>query len=373
MLVVALFAPAAHAYPQWQLSTGESRCSQCHFAPAGGGLLTNHGRDAVGDLSTFGGDGAVLHGAVELPAWLALGADLRGAFVDNDVQDPAGNAVAVFPMQADLTVRVALPFGIALVGTGGFRGQTRDPDTLVPLQNYQPISTSRLISREHYLILQPAPDKPYLRVGRFFAPFGLRLAEHILYSRRDLGFDQLHETYNVSASVVFPAWEAHLTLFGPDFVRGIGSDETGVAVLYERRLLDDRLVAAGQARTATAPGVTRLILGGYLKGWIPRTKTLLFTEINAVQLRVADRQASRREQLIATAGATYLPVRGVNLTLLGEREQLDLALPDSWTAVTALIGWFPYAHTEIQLMGRLQVPSGGSVAQTLFIQIHYFL
>ena len=59
----------AQAYPQWQLSTGAVRCNQCHYAPAGGGLINSYGRDAVGDeLSSFGGNGAFLHGAVSLPS-----------------------------------------------------------------------------------------------------------------------------------------------------------------------------------------------------------------------------------------------------------------------------------------------------------------
>src|SRR5690349_11680835 len=47
---------SARAYPQWQLSSGAVRCNQCHYAPAGGGLINSYARDAVGDeLSTFGG------------------------------------------------------------------------------------------------------------------------------------------------------------------------------------------------------------------------------------------------------------------------------------------------------------------------------
>ena len=46
---------------------------------------------------------------------------------------------------------------------------------------------------------QPEALGPYVRMGRFFAPYGLRFAEHVLYVRRDLGFDQLRETYNLSA------------------------------------------------------------------------------------------------------------------------------------------------------------------------------
>jgi hypothetical protein len=332
----------ADAYPQWQLSTGATRCNQCHFAPAGGGLINNYGRDAVGeDLSTFGGDGAFLHGAVKEPAWLALGADLRGALVANQVQDPGGAQVAVFPMQADLEARVALPAGFSIEAVGGLRGQVRNPGEVVPLQNYQPVSTSQLVSREHYLLWEPEAIGPYLRVGRFFAPFGLRMAEHILYINRDLGFDELEETYNVSGGVIYPNAELHLTLFAPDFVRHIGSDEKGFAAYMETRFHDDTVVLGVQSRLAVDP----------------------FTDIGDPV----------RTQIVGAAGFSVFPVRGVMATLLGERNQIDVALPDSWTASTLVVSWFPYAHFEAQLMGRLQFPSGGDAAKTLFLQIHYFL
>src|SRR5438067_596155 len=72
-VLAAASASPAHAYPQWQLGTGATRCNQCHYAPAGGGLVNSYGRDAAGeDLSTFQGNGGFLHGAVELPSWLAI-------------------------------------------------------------------------------------------------------------------------------------------------------------------------------------------------------------------------------------------------------------------------------------------------------------
>ncbi len=37
------------------------------------------------------------------------------------------------------------------------------------------------------------------------------------------------------------------------------------------------------------------------------------------------------------------------------------------------MNWFPYAHFEMQLMERVQYPTGGSANNTLFFQIHYFL
>jgi hypothetical protein len=364
----------ARAYPQWQFSTGAVRCNQCHYAPAGGGLINNYGRDAVGeDLSTFGGDGAFLHGAVTLPSWLALGADLRGAFVDQSVQDPSGPTIAVFPMQADAAARVALPVGLSFEGVLGLRGQVRNPDLLIPIQNFQPVSTSQLISREHYLMWEPEAVGPYLRVGRFYAPYGLRMAEHILYINRDLGYDELEETYNVSGGFVYPNAELHLTAFAPDFVRHIGSDEKGFAGYLESRFNDDTIAAAAQARVASSPGITRVMTGLVGKGYIEHLHLLLLGEVDLVNQIFTELDDTTRMQVVGAAGFTLFPTKGVMITVLGERNQVDVHVDDAYTAGTVLLNWFPYAHFEMQLMERVQVPSGGSAANTLFFQIHYFL
>jgi hypothetical protein len=363
----------ARAYPQWQLSTGAVRCNQCHYAPAGGGPINSYGRDAVGDeLSSFGGNGAFLHGVVSLPSWLALGGDFRGAVVDQDVQDPAGPTVAAFPMQADVSARVALPAGFSVEGVLGLRGQVRDPTLLVPIQNFQPVSTSQLISREHYLMWEPEAVGPYLRAGRFYAPYGLRMAEHILYINRDLGYDELAETYNVSGGFVYPNAELHLTVFGPDFVRHIGSDEKGFAGYLESRFHDDTIALAGQMRVAIAPGVTKLMGGVVAKGYLEGLHTLLLGEIDVVNNVFTELGDSSRAQIVGAVGFTLFPVRGVMITALGERNQVDLQVNDAYTAGTLLVNWLPYAHLELQLMERVQLPSGGSAANTLFLQLHYF-
>ena len=96
------FARGAAAYPQFQFSSGTNKCSQCHFAPAGGGLISSWGRSEAGDTISMAGDGAFLHGAVSLPSWFAAGADLRLAATrtaDGGDQSPQS---AWFPMQADL-------------------------------------------------------------------------------------------------------------------------------------------------------------------------------------------------------------------------------------------------------------------------------
>src|SRR6185369_5218874 len=149
--------------------------------------------------------------------------------------------------------------------------------------------------------------------------FGLRLSEHILNINRDLGFDELQETYNLSGGYVFQEWEMHLTVFAPDFWRHIGSNETGIAAYYEHRLLDDHAAVGGQARVAVAPGITRFTIGALGKGYVEPLRTLLFAELDTVQLIFDDKTVDPRTQLVGAAGFTVLPVRGVTATLVGER------------------------------------------------------
>src|SRR5262249_22256706 len=107
-LVILLAPLAALAYPQFQLSTGNVRCNQCHFAPAGGGLLNSYGRSESADTISNGGNGGFLHGAVNLPSWLALGGDFRVAGLLSNEGASAGTDREFFPMQADLYARVAV-------------------------------------------------------------------------------------------------------------------------------------------------------------------------------------------------------------------------------------------------------------------------
>ncbi|MCG5052050.1 MAG: hypothetical protein KA712_03730 [Myxococcales bacterium] len=372
-LVVMLLAPrAAQAYPQWQFSAGATRCNQCHYAPTGGGLINGYGRDAIGEeLSTWQGDGAFLHGAADLPRVLKLGLDLRFAMLSNDNGGPDQPKNAFFPMQLDAHVRLEAG-AFAFQGIVGGRAQVRSADAPVPQSNFQPESGSRLVSREHWAIWQPAARGMYVRAGRFFAPFGLRLAEHLVYVRRDLGFNILEETYNVSAGFLDNGWEAHLTLFAPDFLQN-GSQETGVAAYAERRVLNELASVAVQGRFASREGAQRGIGGVVLKGYIEPARLLVMGEGNYIQNMPEGVDAVG--QFAGLLGASWLPpLRGFLVTLWGERLQTDLATQNTaLNALTGLVSWFPYPHFELQLVARHQAADGARAMTTLLAQLHYFL
>jgi hypothetical protein len=367
-LIIALPA-LAQAYPQFQLSTGDVRCNQCHFAPAGGGLLSGYGREQSADAISMGGNGGFLHGAWDPPAWLDLGADLRVAGLYHDEDAIEGADLTAFPMQVDVYARVSQESMSAYV-TAGLRGATRPKD---------PSLGSRLVSREHYLMWRQGSIGSYARAGRFFAPYGLRLAEHTAYVRRFLGFNVLEETYNLSAGYISDAWELHVTAFTHDFVRryaDVGQTGSGGAASYERRL-GKRAAFGAQAKVTIGEYEKRSTGGLVGKLYLEGARLQLLAEADVVYQTFDDVDAPRG-QLLAYLGATWFPFRGLMAQLAVERWDEDLEVKGvARSAVDAALQWFPTAHVELSLWGRIAVIGSGSddgtPAKTVLLQIHYYL
>ncbi|HEY0715680.1 MAG TPA: hypothetical protein VGF45_23560 [Polyangia bacterium] len=375
LVALAGFASArtAQAYPQWQFSSGTARCSQCHFSPSGGGIVTGYGRDAVGDdLSTWEGDGSFAHGSIDLPKAVALQFDGRYAGLLHDAGETRGPRQLHFPMQADLSLRFAVTDEVSFVGTVGYRGQARASD--FPLGRGAAVAdgSSRFISREHYLMWRPAPQGAYVRAGRFFAPFGLRMAEHNLYVRRDLGFNLLEESYNLSAGYVQADWEVHLTAFGPDFLRKMGGDETGGAGMFEWRFAD--MSALGlQARLGMKNDRNRYTGGVFGKTFLEGAKLLIQAELNLVHTIVANKIAATNG-FVGYAGITYFAGRGFWITPFGERAQTSIQVRDTATNAGGLqLNWFPYPHFELVFQGRVQMPTGQDQVKSGLLFAHYYL
>jgi hypothetical protein len=367
-LVLALVAAheVADAYPQFQLATGNSRCSLCHIAPAGGGLLNEYGRSESGDtISQFGGNGAFLYGLYEEPSWLKLGVDLRGAaLAKSQTEDPEYYA---FPMQGD-TYAYLKAGSFSLYAVGGPRAQVRTPRDSV---------LDRFGSREYWLMWRPKTTGWYARAGRFFAPWGLRSQDHRSFVRRYLGFHSWEETYNVSGGHVANDWEVHATAHTavPYELMGNGPRATGGTVYWERRLADDKAVVGAQARAAVADPERTYLVGGIGKYYLESAKVLLMGELDLGMQDFAERGSSR-PQLAGSLGATYWPVTGIMLGTSLERYDEDMSVADlARDAASLTIQYFPLAHWELMLIGKLEFVGGeyGDAISTGMFQLHYYL
>ena len=379
-LALCGFAGRVQAYPQFQFSSGTSRCSQCHYAPAGGGLITAWGRSEAGDTLSRGGDGAFLHGLWTPPAWLALGADVRLAALRNDVGGPGAPEYAAFPMQSDAYARLELSAHLSVYLQGGVRGDVGRDESI---NGRFSSVTDRFISNEHYVMWRPSASGPYLRAGRFFAPWGLRFVEHIFYVQRYTGYDLYNETYTVSGGYLGRDWELHLSLFAPPPVvfpmplQSVGARESGGAAYGERRFAD-RAAVALQARLGVGSEATRYQAGAVGKLWVDRARLLFLGEADFIRLQVPASSAGEN-QLVSYLGGTFFPARGFMAGLAYERFQEDLSLGRSaHNAVDVEASVFPWAHFELLLIGRYQflgsgATSDGAHASLVMAQLHYYL
>jgi hypothetical protein len=376
------FAGRASAYPQFQFASGTTRCSQCHFDPAGGGLITAWGRDESGDTISRGGDGAFLHGVWTPPSWVALGADVRLAGLYNNAGGYLAPEWAFFPMQADAYARFAFGDQFSLYLQGGIRGDTRPADSSISGQ-FTTIG-DRLISTDHYFMWRPSATGPYVRLGRFYAPYGLRFVEHIFYVQRYTGFDIYNQTYNLSGGYVSEDWEVHVTAFTPpptsfpDPLQSVGVRESGGAVYGEKRFNGMAMVGL-QARLGSNSELTSYQGGAVGKLWLESAKLLLLGEGDFTRKIVTVGTGSvGQNQFVSYLGGTFFPVRGLMAGVAYERYQSDLSLAGTGlNAADIEVNFFPSAHFELLAFGRYQFfgPSANdpATASMFMLQFHYYL
>ena len=156
------------------------------------------------------GDGAFLHGAVSCrpgSRWAPTCVWRRTRTDDGGHESPQHRVV---PDAGRLYARFAFGDAFSLYLEGGVRGEARPVDGFgAPAADHSTASADRFISREHYLMWRPSATGPYARIGRFYAPYGIRFVEHIFFVRRYTGYELYNETYTASGGYVADEWELH--------------------------------------------------------------------------------------------------------------------------------------------------------------------
>jgi len=353
----------AEAYPQFQFSTDNSKCTLCHFSPAGGGLITEWGRDESADTISRGGNGEFLYGLWETPDWLNLGADYRGALGVHDTESPGFDPLA-FPMQADIYSR--FKFGdISWNMTVGLVGAARPRS---------PPLYSRLASREHYLMWQPKSTGTYVRAGRFYAPYGLRQVDMTSYIRRDLGYYKLEETYNLSYGYLKDDWETHITAYTRDpLLLKVGPEGSGFAAMYEKRFREDTAAYGAQTKVHLGPNSNRYWGGGVFKMWFESLDLLLLAEGNIGVQKIRSQSADPIVQGVGHINLTRFITTGVMLGTTLEVAQTDFSLKGKDRESASLhLQYFPRSHWEVMLIGRAERTRQTRDFLSL-LMLHYYL
>jgi hypothetical protein len=366
-IALAASAGRADAYPQFQLSTGTDTCHQCHFSPGGGGLINEYGRDEASDISMFQkGDGRFLHGLWDPPASFQIGVDLRVVGLGIAAKPDTATETFTFPMQNEIYLRPQVG-KLSLYVAAGFRDSR---GAFAPT------------SREHYLMYEDTEKGFYVRAGRFFPVFGLRLQDHTSFIRRNTQMYLYEEPYGVAYGKYLESSELHVSAF----VRAFGALEylgtahdSGVAAYYERRNEDSTFAWGAQTKLTISDTDRRAWLGGTYKQWLEGAKVLLLGELDLAVETFPESGGVSPDPLLQTvayAGASYMPMQGLMITPAVQHFDADAQHHgSSRNAVDLNVQWFAIPHLELHVLQRFEVEALDTSRPILLTlaQVHYYL
>jgi hypothetical protein len=385
LLVVAALCSSrsAAAYP-WMIRHGYSGCVPCHTDPSGAGPLTGYGRamsevmlqsayagEPSGDPSPSAG---FLWGAIELPAELRLGGDVREAFLAS--RQTGGHVDQRFiTMRADLYGDIAwrrLRAGasIGYAPTGSFnaaitRGQS-----------------DNLVSREHWLGFELDREGNFLlRAGRLALPYGIRNVEHNLWVRQ-LTRTNLVDTQQHGVALAFSRdWLRGevMGILGNYQVRPDVFRERGYSAFFELSLGPGLAVGGSglftRARRDLIYRVTNYRQAyGIFARYAPLTPLVLLAEADYVYQSL--NWNGHRGGIAALLQADWEATRGAHLMLTGEAMNGgSYQEPSSYGAHVSAV-WFLAPHTDVRLDNiyqRLGSPAGYVKAFSMLLQAHVYL
>lgn len=180
LIVTLLFMgpQKASAFPD-TLRHGYTNCTTCHVSPSGGGLLNAYGRSLSSELLStwnYKDEEQPIHGLVKIPESIMdtyfFGGDSR--YISRKTEGKSIDADEGFLMQAQLRLGLAVDKVKFLASFG-------------KIENPRQSSEITMMSTEYYALWN-VKDEIHLRAGRFEPLYGLRMPDHNLWIKSEIGF-----------------------------------------------------------------------------------------------------------------------------------------------------------------------------------------
>lgn len=350
----------AFSFPE-MIRHGYVNCISCHVSPAGGGILTQYGRELSKELlSTWSKDGEqeFLYGALKKrPEWLNLGGDIRNLVLYRET--PSIKEGRDIQMQADLETAIAIS-KVIVVATFGYK----EP----PPNN--PKGAEPFISRRHYINYRPT-DELSFRAGRFSPVFGINTPDHAIVTKRGLNWDQGSETYNLENAWIGEKINAYLTaIFGrPDKV-GLKRETGGAATVGYSFF--DRFKVGGSYFNGINDLGKRQIYGPWGILGINEKATIL-TEFDFQNYKL-NSETQSQNGYVSYNKFDYEFIQGIHGFLTQEFQNLDTSKSNQLSKVTGIgVQFFPRPHFEFSLTyQRHSVESASDPSHLLFLLLHFY-
>ncbi len=226
----------AQAYPNF-ISHGYGSCMSCHYNPFGNGPLTDYGRavgataianrvgwpkkmkdDEIGEKSGF------LFG--EFPvSWLRPSIDYRGLYLDRSMGKAANeDEIIHMDLNGTLVAKFMDRDKLIVVGQIAYSPLPRGVPEELKLDEYR--------SREHYVGYRFSKEIG-LYAGLMDKVFGLRVPDHIAFSRTITGLGQNDQTHGILMHYMAQTFEVGVQPFMGNFVQDSKLRQKGLTTMGE--------------------------------------------------------------------------------------------------------------------------------------------
>lgn len=237
ILVLSLLPKNAKAYPNY-IGHGYTSCTNCHYNPFGGGPLTDYGRavsattissrnyfpESMTDEKLANSSGFFFNRPKN--TWLRSQLNYRGFQLVRNPNSSSQEKTMWINMQAD--ARLILKFGendrFIGVGNVGYAP---------PEKNAPPDKQDTWRSREYYMGYKITP-KIGVYAGLMDKIYGIRIIEHIAYSRIYPQVTQNDQTHGLTGHYIGESWEAGLQMFAGNLLQESEIRMKGYAATAEK-------------------------------------------------------------------------------------------------------------------------------------------
>jgi hypothetical protein len=245
---------------------GYTNCTSCHVSPSGGGMLNCYGRSLSRELlSTWGSknEESLFHGLVKMPEGtldkFLLGGDAR--YISRRQKNQTSKIDEGFWMQAQLRLGLVYEKFKFLMAIG-------------KIENPRASQEVEFVSPEFYGIYSPQ-ESLHIRAGRFEPVFGLRMPDHNLWIKSDIGFVPWNEREGVE--LIYEGETQFLSLAGFQSTSAVnpGSQTTGYSFTMDQVVFDTTRMGIS-AMNAEGQGIRQKVFGAHgTIGWTEKLFTML--------------------------------------------------------------------------------------------------
>jgi hypothetical protein len=244
VLLVAASGSIAHGYANF-IGYGYQSCGTCHYNSFGSGPLNDYGRalwaseiagrvfhSSAVDEETLANQSGFL-GSMKLPDFWRPSIGSRAMYLTSNLGGDKSTS-RVIVMQADFTN--VLKFGaredLAFVFTFGYV-----PKPFQASASTDPKITNTWISREHYARYNIS-KKLRIFAGMMDKVYGLRVPDHIAYSRQQTGLAQNDQSHGVALHYNSDKFEAGINGFVGNLAQDANLRQQGISALTEFELAE---------------------------------------------------------------------------------------------------------------------------------------